>query len=237
MVSELYRQIRWQFLIFSRNNLILMIIGITLFYMLALYLIRDLGKPDKFTTLLIVTDPALIGFVFIGLSVILEKDQGVFSALFITPLDRHVYLFSKIITLSLICLVCSLAMVATAKGTAFDPFHFSAGAFLVCVLFSFVGIYVVSYTDEILHFILRSIPLIVVMSLPLLNYFELVDFAPFYFFPLQGSLFLIDNSYKASGDPLELAAGYGLLLIWIPLLYRLAYGAFRQKLSEGRSVT
>ena len=85
---KLFKQIKWQFLIFQRNNLISMIVGITAFYVLIIYLIKDFANVEKFITLLIYNDPAIVGFIFIGISIILEKDQEVLPALFVTPLNR-----------------------------------------------------------------------------------------------------------------------------------------------------
>ena len=227
---ELLKQIKWQFLIFQRNNLITMIVGITVFYMLVIYFLKDLGNIEKFTTLLIFNEPTMIGFVFIGLAIILEKDQEVLSALFITPINYHYYLISRILTLSSISMICALGMVLMSKGTSFNLIHFSVGVFSSCILFSFVGIYVVSYTTEILHFILRSIPLIVLMSLPFLNYFEFTHLSIFELFPVQGSLYLIDNSYNNMPNVLELIFGYISIAVWIPLLYWVVYRTFKSKL-------
>ena len=229
-MNELLKQIKWQFLIFQKNNLITMIAGITAFYVFVIYFLKDLGNIEKFTTLLILNEPTMVGFVFIGLAIILEKDQQVLSALFITPINHHFYLISRILTLSIISLFCALGMVLTAKGTSFNLLHFSVGVFSSCILFSFIGIYVVSHTTEVLHFMLRSIPLVVVMSLPILNYFEVTDLSILKLFPVQGSLNLIINSYKTSPNFSELIFGYISIAVWIPLLYLFVYRIFKSKL-------
>ncbi len=228
-MSELFKQIKWQFLIFQKNNLITMIVGITVFNMFVIYLLKDLGNIEKFTTLLIFNEPTMVGFIFIGLAIILEKDQEVLSALFITPINHHFYLISRILTLSAISMICALGMVLMAKGASFNLIHFSIGAFSSCVIFSFIGIYVVSFTTEILHFILRSIPLIILMSLPFFNYFGFTDFFIFKLSPVQGSLYLIDNSYNNLPNISQLVFGYISITIWIPLLYWFVYRTFKSK--------
>jgi len=223
---QFFKQIKWQFLIFQKNNLITMIVGITAFYVSVIYLIKDFATVEKFITLLIYNDPALVGFIFIGISMILEKDQEVLPALFVTPLNQHIYLISRIITLSTIGFFGALAMVLTAKGASFNFLHFSIGAFSTCILFCLLGIFVVSYTTEILHFLLRAIPLLIFMSLPLLNYFELTDLSFLKLFPVQGGLNLMVNSYRESPDFWELVFGYISIAVWTPLLYRLVYRIF-----------
>lgn len=223
---ELLKQIKWQVLIFQRNNLVNMIVAITAVYVLIIYFLRDFEKLEKFITLLIYNDPAIIGFVFIGISIILEKDQEVLPALFVTPLNLHVYLSSRIITLSTIGSLGALAIVLTARGTSLNFMHFSIGAFSTCVLFCLMGIFLVSYTTDILHFLLRGIPLLIFMSLPLLNYFALTDLSFLRVFPVQGGLNLMINSYRESPNFWELVYGYVLIAVWTPLLYWVTYRIF-----------
>jgi fluoroquinolone transport system permease protein len=225
-MSELFKQVKWQFVIFRKNNLVAMIVGVTAFYVLLTHLLRGSASLEKFITLLIYNDPALVGFIFIGISIILEKDQEVLAALFVTPLNRHIYLISRIVTLSICGLISALAMVITAKGFSFNWLHFSVGAFSTCVLFSLVGIFVVSYTREVLHFLLRSVPLLILMSLPLLNYFELTDSSFLKLFPIQGGLSLLVGSYGQTQNLEEMIFGYLSVGVWITLLYWLVYRVF-----------
>ena len=229
---ELLKQIKWQLLIFQRNNLLNMIVAITAVYVLVSYFLRDFGNLEKFITLLIYNDPAIVGFVFIGISIILEKDQEVLPALFVTPLNHHIYLISRIITLSTIAYFSAVMMVMTARGISFNFIHFSIGALSTCVLFCLMGVLIVSYTTEILHFLLRSIPLLILMSLPLLNYFELTDLSFLKLFPVQGGLNLMINSYRDSPDIWELTYGYVSILFWTPLLYRVIYRIFVSRVVE-----
>ena len=229
---ELLKQIKWQLLIFQRNNLLNMIVAITAVYVLVIYFLRDFGNLEKFITLLIYNDPAIVGFVFIGISIILEKDQEVLPALFVTPLNHHIYLISRIITLSTIAYFSTVMMVMTARGISFNFIHFSIGALSTCVLFCLMGVLIVSYTTEILHFLLRSIPLLILMSLPLLNYFELTDLSFLKLFPVQGGLNLMINSYRDSPDIWELTYGYVSILFWTPLLYRVIYRIFVSRVVE-----
>jgi len=225
-MSQLLTQIKWQFLIFWKNNLITMIAAMTTVYVVLIYFLKGFGNIEKFVTLLIYNDPAVIGFIFIGISIILEKDQEVLPALFVTPLNPHFYLISRIITLSTLGFCGALAIILTAKGTSFNLIHFSFGAFSTCVLFCLLGIFIVSRTTEILHFLLRGVPLLILMSLPLLNYFELTDLSFLKLFPVQGGLNLMVNSYRETPIFWEIIFGYILIAVWIPLLYWLVYRIF-----------
>lgn len=229
-MTQLLKQIKWQFLIFQRNNLVTMIVGITAFYVLLIYLIKDFANVEKFITLLIYNDPAIVGFIFIGISIMLEKDQQVLPALFVTPLNLHLYLASRIITLSTIGYCGALPMVLMAKGTSFNFILFSVGAFSTCILFCLMGIFVVSYTAEVLHFLLRAIPLLIFMSLPLLNYFELTDLSFLQLFPAQGGLNLMVNSYREQPNFGEVIFGFISIAVWTPPLYWTVYRIVTKKI-------
>ena len=229
-MREFFKQLKWQVLIFQKNNFLAMIFGITAFYMVVIYFLKDLGNIDKFMTLLILNEPSLIGFMFIGLSIILDKDQEVLTALFITPINHHLFLWSRLLTLTGICLICSWGVVWMAKGTSFNFLHFSIGTFTASVFYSFVGVFVVSFTTDILHFILRSIPLLIFMGLPLFNYFEFTNISLFNLFPVQGSIYLITNSYAVTPSSSELIFGYISVFIWFPLLYWGVYSVFKAKM-------
>lgn len=227
---QLLNQIKWQFLIFHRNNLLTMIIGIVALYVLLIYLIKDFADVEKLITLLIYNDPAVIGFVFIGISIMLEKDQQVLPAIFVTPLNLHFYLASRIAALSTIISLGALAMILMAKGASINFLLFLAGAFPTGILFCLMGVFVVSYTTEILHFMLRSIPLLIFMSLPLLNYFGLTDLSFLKLFPVQGGLNLMVNSYREVPDWGEVIYGCVSIAAWTPLIYWAVYRIFRNNI-------
>jgi len=224
-------QTKWQFVLLARNNIIVLSFVVTAIYVGIFFAIRDLGNMDKFLTLLILNDPAIIGLFFIGLIVIIERNQQVLSALFVAPMSHHVYLMSRILSLSIICWICALAMAWAALGMSFNILHFSAGVLGVSILSCLAGLYMVSYTKEFMAFTLKSIPvLLFFINIPLLNYFEVTNIGLFRIFPAQGSLDLIVNSYSNTPNISQLIYGYGSILVWIPLLYWLTYRAFMSKI-------
>jgi len=229
-MSAFLQQLKWQFIILHRNNLIIMSIVITFMYALIFYIIRDLGHVDKVLTLMIYNDPAVIGLFFIGLSFIIDKNQEILPALFVTPVNLHMFLITRVLALSIIGWLCSLGMGVSAIGLSFNLLHFSVGVFSICVLFSLIGIYLVSYTSEFLLFMLRSIPILLVLSLPMLNYFEVTNVGLFYSFPVQGCLNLVINSYRDIPVTSELIYGYVSILLWIPVLYFFVFRTFKSKL-------
>lgn len=227
-MNSFFRLVKWQLLIFQKNGLLLMIFGITAFNVALLYFLKAGPGIDRLLVLLIYNDPAIIGFIFIGFTVISEKDQDVLSPLFATPLNFHHFLLSRIFVLSLLGTIGALTVVVCAKGMSFHPLHFSVGAFSTCVLFSIAGVFLVGNTSEILHFLLRGIPLLIILSLPLLNYYRLTDLGVFEVFPVQGGLSLMVNAFSTSPNSKAIIYGYLLVAGWIPVLYLASAKVFKK---------
>lgn len=225
-MTAVLKQLRWQFLILQRNNLIAISILVTLLYAAIFYFIRDLPNVEPFLTLLIYNDPAIIGMFFVGLSIIMEKNDNLLPALFVTPVNYHNYLISRILALSILGLACAAGMTLMMLGPHISWFHFSMGVFSTCVIFSIAGIFIVSFATEFLNFLLRCIPLMFLLSLPLFNYFGLTDVWVFKLSPIQGALDLMIFSFQGLQDTLKIALAYLSVFIWIPILYLVVYRIF-----------
>jgi len=225
-MRALLNQIKWQFIILHKNKLIAISIAVTATYGMIFYLIKDLPNVEPFLTLLIYNDPVIIGLFFIGLSVIMENNNNLLPALFTTPVNTHVYLLSRVISLSFVGLACAAGMTLTILGTEINWLEFSIGVFGTCLIFSFAGIFVVSYTMEFLSFMLRSIPLMLLLSLPLLNYFGLTNYIIFEFTPIQGPLNLTISSFGSQLPANPNSISYLSIVLWIPALYLFVYNVF-----------
>ncbi len=226
-MKQLIKQIKWQFLLLQRNQIITISVVVTVIYALIFFGVNHLGASDKILTLIIFNDPAIIGLLFISVMILMEKRQEVLSAIFVTPTSVHSYLLARVLPLSIIGWLGSLGIAFAALGNNFNLLHFSMGAFGICVIACLIGIWLTSRSDEFMLVILKSIPILfIVFNLPLLNYFELTNFLPFNFMPAYGGLTLIVNSYENIANTTSLLLGYGSLLVWIPIIYFLTYRSF-----------
>ena len=233
-MRTLLNQIKWQFIILHNNKLIVISFAITALYGIIFFLIKDLPNVEPFLTLLIYNDPAIIGLFFIGLGIIMENNDNLLPALFVTPVNHHVYLISRVLSLSFVGLVCAAGMTLTILGPQINWLEFSIGVFSTCLIFSLVGIFVVSYTMEFLNFMLRSIPLLVLLSLPLFNYFGLTDNIIFEFMPTQGPLNLTISSFGSQVPSNPNWISYLSILIWIPVLYLFVYKIFIKRVAKSK---
>ncbi|BDS11123.1 ABC transporter permease [Aureispira anguillae] len=225
-LKHLADQIKWQFIILKRNNLINISVGVTAIYALIFYVFKDFPYMEKALTLLVYNDPSLIGLLFFGLAVILEANQRVLPAFLVTPMSVHHYLLARTLALSILGWLCALGMVIAAVGFSFHWLHFSAGVLAICFIFSLAGVFLISYTSEFLNYMLLSIPIMAVLSLPLLNYYGLTDLFWFKLVPTQGATDLLVSSYELPLSLSELGGAYGTTIVWIVILYWAAFKIF-----------
>lgn len=230
-MKNLLVQLKWQLLILARNNIISISILVTLVYVLIFLGIKDLGNTDKILTLFVLNDPAIIGLFFMGVALLMERRQQVLSALFVTPINHHLYIWSRVIALSLIGLICALGMAFSAVGLDFHYLHFSMGVLGISVICCLIGLYLACFTSEFLKMLLSSIPiLLLLLNPPLLNYFGVTDLLLFDLMPTAGCIWLLDNSFQEVSDPSEILLGYLSMVIWLVGLYVLVYRTFMKKI-------
>lgn len=197
------------------------------------YVLKDIASVEKVLTLLIFNDPAIIGLFFAGLTILVEKNTQVITALFVTPVNHHIYILSRVLALSIVGLGCALGMAVSVMGINFDLLRFSFGVFGTCLIFSLSGVIVVCHAEEFLIFLLKMIPVLLVFSLPMLNYYEVTDIAWLRLFPIQGGLDLIVTSYPSSSISFPWFS-VALQLLWMIALYFLAFHQFSKHIIKGK---
>jgi fluoroquinolone transport system permease protein len=72
--------------------------------------------PGWVVATIIFTDPAALGFFFLGALMMLERSEGVRTALTVSPIGAADYLGSKVITLTAMALVACVALLIAAQG-------------------------------------------------------------------------------------------------------------------------
>jgi len=183
-------------------------------------IIRSLpiGIRQQILAVTLLTDPSILGFFFLGGIVLLEKGQKTLEGLFITPIRMGEYLWSKVISLTVLALLSSLIVVIGSIGFTFNLLWLLLGIGLTSILFIFLGFTLVSITKTVNGYILSSPLYVIITVVPFLNYFNVVKSPLFYLIPTQASLTLIDGAF----NPRPIGAmllSVALLLVFIFLAY------------------
>lgn len=142
---------------------------------------------------LLFSDPSVLGLFFIGGILLLEKEQGILSLLSITPLSVDHYLLSKLISLGTLSVFVSIGIFALSYGQG-NYFLLIIGVFSASILFTLLGIWIVSFSSSLNSFFLNMIPITLVGMVPC--FFLYSPYSSFWlnFFPSVAAFRLILGS-------------------------------------------
>ncbi len=230
-MNSFLNQLKWQFILLQKNNIVSISLAVTLFYGLVLFLLKDIGYMEKVLITIVLNDPSTIGYFFIGLAISTEEKHGVLSALFVTPINHHAYLIAKILALSILGWICALTIAIAILGFSFNMVLFSIGAFSICVLTALLGVIVITHTFEFVKFALYSIPIFIVfVNIPLLDYLGAIDMGMIKkVLPIQGGISLLTNSISETVNISEVVFSLASIIFWIPIMYFIAFHFFKTK--------
>lgn len=138
--------------------------------LLVLYMIILAQLPRQAANIalpiLVYTDPSVLGLFFIGGIVMLEKQQGVLSLLYITPLRIKEYIISKLSTLTLIALLVSLSLSLLSYGGHAGYGFLIVGVILTSLFYTIIGLMVATQTLTVNEFFIEIIPWMLGLIIP-----------------------------------------------------------------------
>lgn len=164
-------------------------------------------------------------FYFIAGLVLLEKGEGTLEGLIVSPLRKWEYLASKVITLTLLSLLESLAVTLIIFGWGLNWLPYLLGVLILCALYALFGFSFVVRYDSINTFLFPSVLFTILLALPFIDYLELWQSPLLLLHPLQAPLMLLRGGFTTVPSWQLL---YGLLygLLWIGILYTWSRRAF-----------
>lgn len=229
-MMALLQQMRWQWVIFHNNKVIFISLLVTGFYGGIFFLLQNYQHKDKLLITILLNDSAIIGFLFVGLAIIMEKKTQVMAAVLVTPIYHHHYLLAKVLVIALLGTLCTLILAWAASGTHFKLLQLAAGAMATSTLTALLGVLLVTRTFEFLKFCLYAVPFILLfVNLPFLDYLTVIELGVIkYLMPIQPGLYLMVDAI--SNEPSHVVwPAYAMSMFWIILTYQLAYRQFKKK--------
>jgi fluoroquinolone transport system permease protein len=163
----------------------------------------------------------MLGVIFIGALVLLEKQQAVIQSLFVTPLEPSQYIWSKTISLTLIATCMSLLVYLPAwTFNAYTPLllaciAFTAGTFVL------LGLGLSARIDTINQYFGLQMGVSMVLILPVLPYLLLDQHPLFLFLPYVASLDLMLGA-RAPLPLWRILLDVVLLVVWGYVAFRYA---------------
>lgn len=193
------------------------------FVVTAIYIIVLFNLPEKnrmlVSLILILTDTTMLGVLFIGALVLLEKQQAVIQSLFVTPLEPSRYIWSKTISLSLIAVTMSILIYLPAWHFNLYTLLLLATIAFTAATFVMLGLGLAARVDTINKYFGVQMGVSMLLILPVIPYLLLDQHPLFLFLPYVASLDLM----LGAREPLPLWR----ILLDIILLVAWGYVAYR----------
>lgn len=165
-------------------------------------------------------------FYFMAGLVMLERGEGSLEARVVTPLRSGEYLLVKVLALSLLVLAENLLVAGMFSAFRFGP-ALVLGLLLSGAIFCLVGFLVVVRYDSINEFLMPSMPITLLLMLPLFDFFGVIRSPLFFLHPLQAGLMLMEGGFRGL-TMLEWLYGLGYSTGWVLALFVLCRRAFRR---------
>ena len=170
---------------------------------------------QKASTIIIVSDPLLIGLVFMGALVLFEKSERVLDTLAVSPVKIYQYVMSKSISIVVIGLISSLVIALSGSQIESIP-TFIVGITLGSLLFSFTGLAVSARVKTLNEFLIKIVPAMILGTFPLILYAADMWHWSLDLHPCSAIINLINN---AEG---KIITSIGILLTWSVVMFFVA---------------
>lgn len=221
-MNELFRLLKFDFVLMHRYNIFIISIAVTLLYIGAFQLLKSYTEVENLIVLVIFNDPALIGFLFSGIMMIFESNENTISALRITPMKFKNYILSRSLILTVVALFCSLSIAIAGSAKGFSVTAYCVSIILSTLIFSFIGIHIAAGERSFNSYIIKALGVILFLTLPFLSFFGIWESFVFYAFPTMPLIELLSLSLQPDVSFDVLLPFLGLGLFWLGLSYFLA---------------
>lgn len=183
----------------------------TLLYLGILYLIPNEHKGIA-ASIILLTDPAALGFFFIGGIWLLEKGEGVHNFYVVSPLRPFEYCAAKFLSLSLISVLSGVLIAAFSMAARVNYPALATGLMLGSGFFTLAGLYTATYAKSVNHYMLIGvIPGTVLIAPAVLTAFGIEHFL-LELFPTSILWRVLDNA--VNGRQIGIASIAGLA-VWL----------------------
>ncbi|KXB06726.1 hypothetical protein AKJ54_01135, partial [candidate division MSBL1 archaeon SCGC-AAA382K21] len=126
-------------------------------------------------TMLIFFEPSLIGFMFLGVLILFERNDGSLNALSVTPASLDSYMWSKVITMTIVALVSGVSIATLAFGFSTRYIFITVGVLLTSLVYTFLGFVAVSRYKSIDGYLSIIMLVMLISILPVLDFFNIFE--------------------------------------------------------------
>ena len=169
--------------------------------------------------LMILSDTTMLGILFIGAIVLLEKQQSVIHSLFVTPLQPSIYILSKSISLSLIAIAMSVLVYLPVGAFSVHTILIFATTVLTAGIFVMCGIGIAANVNTINQYFGNLMLFSMLIMIPVVPYLLLDRHPAFLLLPYIASLDIMLAPFSGISTS-RILADLLLLLAWGYVIYK-----------------
>ena len=210
--------------LYHRYRIYYLIAGIVLVYTLILRQIPSY-LSDTAGTMLIFFDPSLVGFMFLGALILFERKDGSLNALSVTPASLDSYMWSKVISMTILALISGISIAILAFGYSDRYIFIAVGILLTSLVYTLLGFASVSKYKRLDSYFSMVFLVMAVSMLPLLDFFQIFESDLFYIIPSYSSIELIYAGFVET-EIVNILFYSVYLIVWIFISFYLARKRF-----------
>lgn len=226
LLSTIVNDVRIQY----RSGFYFAYLFVTLFYIAIINQFPESFRMEA-TLFVVMTDPSVLGFYFVGGIILLERRQNTYAALFITPLTVCEYLISKIISLGILSLISTLIIVFASRGFTANYLLLTSAVITSSVLFTLIGTTLGVRAKDINTYLFISPLYLMIFLIPVMRFFVSIDQRIFSLLPTNALFNLLHASFSGKNPSSPLIDSISIA-VWITITALWAYRWFHTYVIE-----
>lgn len=224
-MRPLLSMVRWDFILNFRQGIVFAALWVMILWSIMLTLVPDQGLVQILISLMFL-EVSIFALYLLPSFYYLEKAERVLDSVVATPLPSWIWLVSKTIVFTLQTLAISAAIVLVAYGP-----HLHWGWFLLAIILSgmpllLIGFAVAARFNGISEYLFPSIPVLLVLQLPLLSYWQIWTGSFWWLFPTMPGMVLLEAAFP-DGDRERIPAALILGLLYLVPSFWLAWQRYQ----------
>ena len=149
------------------RNGIYLAYGVVIIMYVAALVSLGIYLPDWVPALMIMTDPAVLGFFFLGALMMLEKAEDVRTGLAVTPVSAREYFWAKAIPLTGLAVI-AVAIIGALLHTGTNHLMLAAAVALISICFLGIGVPTALLFKSVTSYLVGSAGYLIPIMLPIL---------------------------------------------------------------------
>jgi len=208
-------------------------LGIALLTVLAFRLAIPKQYAASLVPAFLLVEPGTLALTLVAAQAYLERGDRSVTALAVTPLRSGEYVLAMVLASALLATLAGTLIQGGVLGVDLRLVLLLPPLLLTATLAGFLGLGLSARFSEFTRFLVGGLmPVMLLIQLPTLSYFELAPRLAFAWIPSDAALFGLANLARPDPDPLRYALYAGLLLGDNAVAFRWARRSFQQRVRE-----